>query len=352
MMNKTCDDIDKYKRRLPAEWENYDAVLMAWPHQETDWAYMLESVQDTVVKIISELIDEGLKVILATPCMEDVSELLVRFPKDLLFVVEVPTNDTWARDFGVITCKDIDGNYIAVDFAFNGWGLKFPACKDNLVTSFMHRSHVIDARYENRLGFVLEGGSIESDGNGTILTTSECLMSPNRNGDMSREQIESYLEQSLGARRVLWLDYGFLAGDDTDSHIDTLARLVSEDTIVYVKCDDRDDEHYRQLSQMEKQLTTFTTSDGRPYNLVGLPMPAPVYDEDGNRLPATYANFLITPRSVLLPIYGQPHCDELARQIMKVVFPDREIRTVDCTSLIQQHGSLHCMTMQIPHFVL
>lgn len=350
MMNRTCDNI--HIRRLPAEWENYDAVLMAWPHRETDWAYMLDSVQDTVVRIISELIDEGLKVILAAPCVEEVSEVLERFPKDHLFVVEVPTNDTWARDFGVITCKDNAEKYVAVDFAFNGWGLKFPADKDNLVTSFMHRSHLFDARYENRLGFVLEGGSIESDGKGTILTTSECLMSPNRNGDMSREQIGSYLEESLGARRVLWLDYGYLAGDDTDSHIDTLARLVSEDTIVYVKCDDRDDEHYTQLSQMEKQLMTFTTCDGRPYNLVGLPMPDPIYDEDGNRLPATYANFLITPRSVLLPVYGQPRCDELACQIMKVVFPDREIRTVDCTSLIQQHGSLHCMTMQVPHFVL
>ncbi len=351
-MNRICEDKNTYIRRLPAEWEYYDAVLMAWPHRDTDWAYMLEQVRNTVVRIISELVDDGVRVILIAPDEKEARLALDDLPPEKIIITEIPANDTWARDFGVITCEDMHGRHIAVDFAFNGWGLKFAADKDNLITSSMYRKGMLGTRYENRLGFVLEGGSVESDGRGTILTTSECLMSANRNGDLSREQIESYLRESLGADRVLWLDHGYLAGDDTDSHIDTLARLVSDDTIVYVKCDDPDDEHYEQLSLMEQQLSTFTTRDGKPYHLVGLPMPHPVCDEDGNRLPATYANFLITPRSVLLPVYGQ-HCrDELARQIMMTVFPDRMVRTVDCRSLIQQHGSLHCMTMQLPHYVL
>lgn len=354
MMNKTCDyvNINNECRRLPAEWEDYKAVLMAWPHDGTDWSYMLPQVQETVVRIIAELVDEGLTAVVVTPDIDATRKALDYLPHDKIVLVEASTNDTWARDFGVITCRDSQGHTIAVDFAFNGWGLKFAADRDNLVTSVMHKKRLLDGIYENRLGFVLEGGSVESDGKGTVLTTSECLLSPNRNGDMSREQIESYLKESIGAERVLWLDHGYLAGDDTDSHIDTLARLVSADTIVYVKCCDPDDEHYNQLSLMERQLSTFRTSEGKPYHLVGLPMPCPIYDEDGNRLPATYANFLITPRSVLLPVYGQPHNDELAIQIMNDVFPDRVIRTVNCTSLIQQHGSLHCMTMQLPKICL
>lgn len=347
MTNRICNN-----RRLPAEWEDYEAVMVAWPHAATDWSYMLSEVQDTVVNIVKTLVDDGMRVIIVTPSIEEVSTRIGSDYDSHIIYYVVDTNDTWTRDYGVITCEDAAVQKILCDFKFNGWGLKFAANKDNLVTSSMVRSHLLQGQLDNQLGFVLEGGSIESDGAGTILTTSECLMSPNRNGDKTRDQIEAHLKNVLGAQRILWLDHGYLAGDDTDSHIDTLARLVSDDTIMYVKCDDHGDEHYEELNLMEQQLLQLRTVNGDPYNLIGLPMPSPIYDEDGNRLPATYANFLITPRSVLLPVYGQPKNDMLAQQMMKIVFHDREIHPIDCTSLIQQHGSLHCMTMQIPYGVI
>lgn len=347
MMTKTPES----SLRLPAEWEIYQAVLIAWPHENTDWNYILPAVTETYVEIVKTLVADGLTVVIVAPDSGLAKGYLQDIPGDKVLYCDIPTNDTWARDFGVITCEE-NGCPKLCDFKFNGWGLKFAADKDNLVTRRMYDVSLLNGMYVNHLGFVLEGGSIESDGKGTILTTSECLMSLNRNGNLNREQIAEYICSSLGGRRVLWLDYGYLAGDDTDSHVDTLARLVSDDTIVYVKCDDVSDEHYESLSRMEAQLMTLTTDSGQPYHLVGLPLPSPIYDEDGQRLPATYANFLITPSSVLLPVYGQPHKDKLAEQIMKIVFPDRKIHCINCTSLIQQHGSLHCITMQIPHNVL
>ncbi|MDE6802720.1 MAG: agmatine deiminase family protein [Muribaculaceae bacterium] len=338
-------------RRLPAEWEDYEAVLIAWPHKQTDWEYILDEITQTYVNIVKGLIDSKVKVIILTPKVEIAHKHCKDFPQESIIYVEVENNDTWARDFGVITCEE-DGAPVLCDFKFNGWGLKFASDKDNLITRKMQSLSLLNGKYENHLGFVLEGGSIESDGKGTILTTSECLCSLNRNGNLSREEIAQYLSKSVGAKHVLWLDHGYLAGDDTDSHIDTLARLVSEDTIVYVKCSDESDEHYNELSLMEEDLMKLQAVGGSPYNLIGLPLPDPIFDEDGNRLPATYANFLITPRSVLLPIYNQPAKDLLAEQMLKIVFSDREIITVDCNSLIKQHGSLHCVTMQIPFNVI
>lgn len=331
---------------LPAEWADYKAVLLAWPHKDTDWSYMLSQVQSTVVDIVRNVVASGLKVVIVAP---DCSEAQSRLGdlSESVFFFDVPTNDTWTRDYGVITCKRHDNQLVLCDFKFNGWGLKFPADKDNLVTRAMFDSRLLDGEYANHLGFVLEGGSIESDGNGTVLTTSRCLLSPNRNGNLDKYSVQKYLFDSLGVNRVLWLNHGYLAGDDTDSHIDTLARFVSEDTIVYVKCDNPEDEHYVELSKMEKELKSFVTGDGLPYHLAGLPLPDAIYDEEGNRLPATYANFLITPRAVLLPVYNQPQNDLLAIQIMQAVMPDYKIIPINCTALIQQHGSLHCMTMQL-----
>ncbi|MCM1449506.1 MAG: agmatine deiminase family protein [Clostridiales bacterium] len=348
-MNKMPDEL---LHQLPAEWENYDAVLMAWPHDKTDWSYMLDDVRRTFVEIVTALNQDGMKVIIVAPDTGEPSRAMAHLDNRLLYYFNVPTNDTWARDFGVITCRAQNvPTPLLYDYKFNGWGLKFAADKDNLITRAMYDGKVIEGHYVNRLGFVLEGGSIESDGQGTILTTSECLLSLNRNGNLSKEEIECRLKDDFGASRILWLDHGYLAGDDTDSHIDTLARLVSPDTIMYVKCDDKNDEHYEQLMLMEQQLKEFLTPGGGRYNLIGLPLPDAIYDEDGYRLPATYANFLITPHSVLLPIYGQPAKDRVARQMMKIVYPDRQIHCVDCRSLIRQHGSLHCMTMQLPVFL-
>lgn len=265
--------------------------------------------------------------------------------------VQCNTNDTWARDHGGITVL-ADGEPVICDFAFNGWGLKFPACHDNLITSHCYRAGVFDAAYANKLNFVIEGGSVESDGRGTLLTTSQCLLSPNRNGEWDRDHITHYLCDTLGAGRVLWLDNGFLMGDDTDSHIDTLARLAPYDTILYVRCDDPADPHYGELRAMERTLTTFKTAEGKPYRLLPLPMAAPAYDGDGMRLPATYANFLVLNGAVLFPTYASHEKDEQARQVIEAAFPDREVVGIDCRTLICQHGSLHCVTMQYPAGVL
>jgi agmatine/peptidylarginine deiminase len=237
-----------------------------------------------------------------------------------------------------------------LDFQFNGWGLKFASDKDNLITERLHRGGHLFGELRNCRNFTFEGGSIESDGEGTLLTTSECLLSPNRNATMSRNDIEKYLLDTLGARQLLWLDYGYLAGDDTDSHIDTLARLCPNNTILYVKCDDEADEHYEALRLMEEQLKTFRTLNGEPYRLIALPMARPAFEDD-ERIPATYANYLVMNGAVLVPIYGTD-LDAIALEQVGKAFPDREIVGVDCQALIRQHGSLHCVTMQYPSIVL
>lgn len=335
---------------LPAEWAMQSGIQLTWPHAATDWAYMLEEVQACFVDIAREVALRE-KLLIVTPDPEDVKQQIssvvnmenVRFLK-------CETNDTWARDHGAITMLDSDGPSL-LDFKFNGWGLKFASDKDNLITRFAVESGVLKGRYTNRLGFVLEGGSLESDGVGTLLTTSECLLSPNRNGQMNRVEIEEYLRSVFHLQRVLWLDHGYLSGDDTDSHIDTLARFCSPDTIAYVQCQDTEDEHYEALRAMEDQLKTFWTLDGKPYRLLALPMVDKIEEED-ERLPATYANFLIMNKAVLYPTYRQPENDSRAKEILQEAFPDLEIIGIDCCALIRQHGSLHCVTMQYPAGVI
>lgn len=334
---------------LPAEWERQDAVLLALPHELTDWAYMLDEVKACYREIARAIARHAHLIVVAPDCAE-ARKVLGDIPNSKVSFIKIDTNDTWARDFGAILTKNADGKFRVNDFKFNGWGLKFAANLDNLVTRKMYDAKVWNADYNNCLGFVLEGGSIESDGKGTLLTTSECLMSPNRNGDLSREEIEERLCAVTGAKRVMWLDHGALEGDDTDSHIDTLARLAPEDTIIYVGCDDPEDSHYEELKAMEKQIHALRRADGMPYNCIALPLPDAIYDEDGERLPATYANFLILNEAVLMPVYGQERKDELAMQIMKIVFPEHEIIGIDCNALIKQHGSLHCVTMQFPEY--
>lgn len=335
------------KLRLPAEWEPQEAVLLAWPHELTDWNYMLDEVRACYSEIAHAIVRHARLIVVAPDCTA-AREALADVEKGKVSYYDIDTNDTWARDFGaMVTVKD-DGQIVVNDLKFNGWGLKFASNLDNLITAKMMKLGVLKGEYNNCLGFVLEGGSIESDGKGTLLTTSECLMSPNRNGDLSREQIEARLCKEFGAERVMWLDHGALEGDDTDSHIDTLARLAPDDTIIYVSCDDVTDSHYEELKAMERQILELRRPDGRAYNCIGLPLPDPIYDEDGERLPATYANFLILNDAVLMPVYGQKRKDELALQMMKVVFPDHEIIGIDCNALIRQHGSLHCVTMQFP----
>lgn len=335
---------------LPAEWHPQCAVMLTWPHEGTDWDYMLEDVEKCFVEIALEVLKRQ-RLLVVCPNRAHVITRLGNHAN--LTVVELPSNDTWARDHGAITVYK-DGKTVLLDFKFNGWGLKFASDKDNLITKRLFDMGVFgrDVAYENCLNVALEGGSIESDGKGTILTTAECLLSPNRNGEWDRSDVERYLADKLGAKRVLWLNHGYLAGDDTDSHVDTLARFCDEETIAYVKCTDTSDEHCEALALMEAELQQFTQSNGQPYRLVALPMAPAIYDvEDGHRLPATYANFLIVNGAVLFPVYNCD-TDKAAIEAMKSAMPNHQIVPIDCSALIRQHGSLHCVTMQFPEGVL
>ncbi len=270
----------------------------------------------------------------------------IRKREELLIVGE-PSNDTWARDHGFITLVDDQGHRRLLDFCFNGWGGKFPADLDNAINRRLYEEGKVKGEYVDRLDFVLEGGSIESDGRGTIFTTSCCLLAPHRNQPMTQAEIEARLKRDLCAERILWIDHGHLTGDDTDGHIDTLVRICPDNILLYVGCDDPEDEQHEDLKQMEAQLQTFRTLEGKPYRLMKLPMPHPIF-EDGERLPATYANFLVVNGAVLCPTYAQPDLDAEALRIIGEAFPDREIVGIDCRSVIRQHGSLHCCTMQFP----
>lgn len=337
-------------RRLPAEWEKCGAVLLSWPHKDSDWNYILDEAYECYINLVNALISE-VPVIIVAPDIAIPKSQLAHLNEEKLMYWQINTNDTWARDFGPITTFEYNIPVIC-DFKFNGWGLKYPACFDNLITGKLASAGIITAKVENHLGFVLEGGSIDSDGNGSILTTSECLLSLNRNGNLSKESIESYLKYSLGAYRIMWIDNGFLAGDDTDSHVDTLARFAPHNTILYVKCDNPSDIHYKALKQMENELQHFRDVDGMPYNLMGLPMTDPIFDETGSRLPATYANFFVTPTAVFMPTYNQPDNDRRASETIRKAFPGYKVISVDCRTLIKQHGSLHCVTMQLPSEIL
>lgn len=350
---KTPDEessVKKFRRTLAAEWFPQSGVQLTWPHAGTDWADMLEEVNECYVRLAYEIATRE-PLLVVSPEPEKVRTLLEsRLPRratEHIIYMQCPTNDTWARDHGFLTVIGTGGAEL-IDYHFDGWGGKFEAALDNDINRRLYAAGIVKGTYVDRLGFELEGGSIESDGRGTLLTTSRCLLNPNRNAELDKGQIELELRDTLGIDRVLWLDHGYLAGDDTDSHIDTLARLCPESTIVHVRCTDTADEHFEELQRMEEQLRTFRTPEGEPYRLIPVPLPAAIHDEDGNRLPATYANYLVTDTAILLPTYNQPETDEQARQALQRAFPRHDIVGIDCRPLIRQHGSLHCATMQIP----
>lgn len=332
-------------RRLPAEWEPQSAVQLTFPHVGTDWKDVLDEVLPCFLTI-AETISRFQKVVIVSHNTTETRELLGGGNLENVRICEVPSNDTWARDHGGISILE-DGRPVVLDFIFNGWGMKFPANLDNLITSKLDSEYHFFQAEVRKVGFVLEGGAIESDGQGTLLTTAECMLSPNRNPHLSKNEVEAQLKSLFGLKQVLWLHHGYLAGDDTDSHIDTLARFCSPDTIAYVRCDNPDDEHFHALKQMEAELRQFKTLSGKPYNLVPLPWPDACHDENGDRLPATYANFLIINGAVLVPTYQVPQ-DEQALHVIQSLFPSRKAVGINCRPLILQHGSLHCVTMQYP----
>ena len=308
-----------------AEWEPQSCIQLTWPHAHTDWAPILPEI---------------------TAVYEQMKAAIEQF-EPVLVVDDIPHNDTWARDHGFITVEEVSGERLEVrelkllDFCFNGWGEKFEATLDNQINRHLYEQGLVKGIYEDHLDFVLEGGSIESDGKGTVFTTTCCLMAPHRNQPLTQQQIEERLKAYLGAERIVWLNHGSLIGDDTDGHIDTLVRICPNDTLLYTAGDD----DHPDLKLMEQELQQLRTIDGHPYQLLKLPLPHPIYD-DGERLPATYANYLVINGAVLVPTYNQPDLDVEALQIVGQAFPDRQIIGIDCRAVIKQHGSLHCCTMQ------
>ncbi len=334
--------------RLIAEWESCRAVLLALPEPHTDWNYILDEARDQYRRMAEAFTSHGYHCVILTADKNSASSLLKNCDLSLLTLIEAEYNDTWTRDYGPISVVRGE-RFRALDFGFNGWGLKFAADHDNLVNLQLRDRYVIPSEvYRNERDFILEGGAIETDGHGTLLTTSRCLCSPNRNGGHGKQELNGILNSRLGTDHVLWLDSGALAGDDTDSHIDTLCRMAPDNTIMFTGCRDMDDPHFEELLKMRAQLTLFRTPEGEPYNLVELPLPSAIYDDDGQRLPASYANYLVTPDTIFMPVYSQPDNDILACHTVRVAFPDHEVVPVECSTLIKQHGSLHCATMQIP----
>ena len=336
---------------MPAEWHRQWAVQLTWPHEATDWLPYLDDITETFLSL-AEAITRHEQLIIVTPHRETVRTLLARrLPAGAMERVvwcECPTDDTWARDHGAITLLSRDADPAEtrlLDFRFNGWGMKFPASHDNAINRALASQGIFHAPLVSHDDFVLEGGSIESDGSGTIFTTSMCLLAPHRNQPLNQDEITEQLITRLHARRVVWLDHGSLVGDDTDGHIDTIVRCAPGDTLVYVGCDDTADPQYEDFMALEHQLQSLRTIDGQPYRLLHLPMPAAIYD-DGDRLPATYANFLVINGAVIVPTYAQPDNDARAAAVIAEAFPGREVITVDARTIIRQHGSIHCLTMQ------
>lgn len=396
------------KVRLKAEWERQSAIFMAFPHQNSDWAEHIDRARECFLDIIEHIVcfesvilcidtqdDDGFEIVkrhfshsqkaldsintqddefIKNLFVESVPYTLIQNPKSKyladfggnsafsLHIVRVPTNDTWARDFGAISVElespqnlaenpsqnmaqnkagQRDKQIQLLDFTFNGWGLKYPAFYDNKITRSLFKADCV-----TQMDMVLEGGSIDSNGAGVLLTNTQCLLESNRNPHLCQAQIESKLKAYFGLDSVLWLTQGYLAGDDTDSHIDTLARFISKDTIAYVKCEDKEDEHFQSLALMESELQALKQPNGMPYKLVALPFTQAIFDEQGQRLPSSYANFLFVNGALLVPTYGDIN-DEKAIKVLAQALPSHRVVGIDCCSLILWHGSLHCVTMQM-----
>lgn len=333
---------------LPPEWTAQSAVMLTWPHGHGDWGDTLEATEAVYREIVTHVLrfEACLVVCYDAAHRQHVAGLLKDCASDRLYLAIAPSNDVWARDHGPITVV-CQGEPYLLNFHFNGWGGKYAYDLDEAITPTLYRHGVFGELPMEDTGLVLEGGGIEVDGSGTLMATRDSVLAATRNAELGQEEIEARLSHYFGIDRFIWLEHGHLAGDDTDGHIDTLARFCDRDTIAYCRCDDPEDEHYGPLKAMEAELTAARSITGQPYHLLPLPLPAPVYDDDGRRLPATYANFLIINDAVLLPAYKDP-ADAQAQATLQQAFPGREIIAIDCRALVAQNGSLHCASMQLP----
>lgn len=337
--------------RFPAEWEPQSAVLIAWPHAETDWSERLGEVEETYIALVAAITRfEPVLICVADDDLQTYAEARLRSARvDLGKVRFLPVeyDDTWLRDSGPITLREGE-RFRLLDFRFTGWGGKFEASRDDELIRHLHELGLFLNSSVQTIDFALEGGAIDTDGAGTLLSTWQCLHE--RHPDAGRSELTARLAEWLQQDRVLWLEHGYLEGDDTDAHIDTLARFAVPDAIVFQACDDPADSHYSELKAMADEIAALRTRDGQPYRLFPLPWAKPIVD-DGRRLAASYANFLIINGAVLMPAYGDD-ADGRAWQVLAQAFPDREIIAVPCRPLIWQNGSLHCITMQLPRSVV
>lgn len=335
------------KITLPAEWSFQDAILLCWPHSNMDWQPILQKVEKAFDEMSYHISQHQTLIIIAhdkTHQQAILQRLKINNSNmDNIKFLTHASNDNWCRDFGPISIIK-NNTPIALNFEFNGWGEKYPFQFDNETNLALKRHHLLSCEMQT-IPFVLEGGSIDSDGEGTLLTTSQCLLTETRNPSFSKEAIEQELITRLGVTRIFWLNHGQLNGDDTDSHIDNLARFCNTNTIAYANCDETD-EHHTSLHAMKLELDNLRTTDGKPYYLIPLNIPKAIYDGQ-QRLPASYVNFLITNKQVLMPTYNDEQ-DNINLAQLQSVFTDREVIGIDCSDIIKQSGSIHCLTMQLP----
>ncbi|HED15305.1 MAG TPA: agmatine deiminase family protein [Gammaproteobacteria bacterium] len=336
--------------RLLPEWVEQDAILIAWPRPQSDWQPWLNQVEKTYLQMAQAICRFQTLIILCydTILCEHVTQLLKNklIPSERVVLLVQYYNDTWTRDYAPLSAI-CDDKPCLLNFTFNGWGGKYPADLDNAVNDQLQRKNVFNDTQFTSSTLELEGGAIETDGLGTLLTTRQCQLESKRNPGMEHDEIIAMLKSCLGHDRILFIQHGKLIGDDTDGHIDSLARFCSPDTIAYVSCHDSSDPHYVSLQKMQQELQDLYQPDGKPYKLVELPLPEAIMSDDGDRLPATYANFLIINQAILLPVYNQSDRDSECQQRLSEVFPNREIITINALPLIQQYGSVHCATMQL-----
>lgn len=339
--------------RWPAEWAPQDGILLAWPHEGTDWASTLDAVERAYVGLVGAIARfESAIVCVADARIQARARHLLDAagtPEDRVRFVRVDYDDTWLRDSGPITLTD-GVRFRMLDFHFTGWGGKFDAARDDRLVAQLFDAGLFRNSERARIDWALEGGGIEGDGIDTVLSTTRCLAQ--RHPHLPRNELVKRLSLHLNVGRVHLLEYGYLEGDDTDAHIDTLARFAAEDHIVYQGCDDRDDANFDELQKMAQELSMLRRADGPHYRVTALPWAGRIHNAEGRRLAASYANFLIVNGAVLVPAYGDGACDARAAETLQSVFPAHEIVPVPCRALIEQNGSLHCATMQLPRGVL
>lgn len=334
-------------RRVLPEWTPQWGVMLAWPDAQTDWCDHLDDARACYIDLMRALLDHEHVLLLCRNSIERHAALTLLAASNVttqrLRIELIDYNDTWARDYGPIAVKHGDDVQL-LDYTFTGWGGKFDANKDNAVNQQIDWQVPLIAQ-----SLILEGGAIDTDGNGVLITTGQCLNNPNRNPALNQDELTARLMEQLGVNTIGWFKHGELEGDDTDAHVDTLIRFVDASTLVYQGCDDPNDSHYNDLSAMSEEVHHFAAQHGLTAH--ALPWPQAQHAADGHRLPATYANFLITNDKIVLPLYGCSS-DQRAIEVFQTLAGRRQVVGIDCRVLIEQHGSLHCITMQLPEGVL